>query len=542
MVEERLRRLVPVALVAVVVAGCGGAASSPGDRSAPEPAHHWPEPDPWEDPGSDPWRDPVTQDPWRDPGLGDPWPEEPASRPTPDPYPDVTFEDPGTNPFVDPRDDSESTFAMDVDTASYDIGQRFLDDGYLPDPASIRVEEWINRFDLGYPAPDETTFGIHVDGGPTPFTASQRSQLVRIGIRSRDVADRDRPDAMLTFVVDVSGSMAREGRLEVVKGSLELLVRELRDSDRVALVVYGDDARVVLNPTAGEDRHRILDAIRSLRPEGSTNFEAGLRLGYALARDALREGGINRVVLASDGVANVGATDPGQLLDAIRRDRRAGIELVTVGVGMGNYDDVLMERLADDGDGRYAYVETREDAERLFVDGLVGTLLTVAEEAKVQVAWDPEVVEEYRLLGFENRRLRDDDFTDDRVDAGEVGAGHSVTALYEVRLARGVDGEPVRLGEVRLRWREASTGRIEELTRPVRASDLAERWRAAVPEFRLAATVAAFAEVLGHSPYAGGIGLWDLREEAHDLARTFDGDPQVLELEELIERAAELGR
>ena len=529
---QHRRRLAAIPSIAILVSACSAGASAPGaSYGAPPP-----------DTGAT-WQQPAASasgaPDWH---TGGQWPPDEGwePRPTAEPYPDVTYVDPGTNPFTDPREDHESTFAMDVDTASYDIAERYLLDGYLPDPASVRIEEYVNRFDLGYPVPVGQTFGVYVDGGPTPYTGSPLHRLIRIGIQARDVHELDRPPAALTFVIDVSGSMAQEGRLEIVKGSLELLVDELRPRDRVAIVVYGDDARVVLGPTPADERGRILDAIRSLHPEGSTNAEAGIRLGYRLAREALAEGAINRVVLASDGVANVGQTEAARLLEDIRRDKAAGIEMVSIGVGMGNYDDAFMEQMADDGDGFYAYIETRDDAERVFVEDLTGTLLTVAQEAKVQVDWDTELVEGYRLLGFENRAIADEDFRNDRVDAGEIGAGHSVTALYEVRLGRDVAFEPARLGEVHLRWREPETGRTEELATAIDSGALSGDWRESDPHFRLAATVAAFAEQLAGSPYADGASLHDVAEEASQLRRSFDGDPQVDEFARLVERASDL--
>jgi Ca-activated chloride channel family protein len=298
--------------LALVVAACGGATSgTPGYAEAPpDPGHHQPTAMPWPAPASTP-------------------------------YDGVTFDDPGVNPYVDPDEDQVSTFALDVDTASYTIAQRYVDDGNRPDPSSVRVEEWVNAFTQGYQSPDDETFAIVADGGPTPFTEADEV-LLRIGLQARDVRDRAREDAALTFVIDTSGSMEREGRLELVKEALRLLVDELGRNDTVAIVTFGNDARVLLEPTRASDRSEILGVIGELRPDGSTNLEAGLRLGYGLARESMTENGIDRVVLASDGVANVGLTDPESILDAIRRDAEAGIELVSVGVGMGNFNDTLL--------------------------------------------------------------------------------------------------------------------------------------------------------------------------------------------------------
>ena len=247
--------------------------------------------------------------------------------------------------------------------------------------------------------------------------------LLRLGVKAREVSERDRPQASLTFVIDTSGSMAREDRLELVKQSLTLLVDRLDRADTVAIVTYGSDARVVLEPTSVRDADRILAAIHGLSTDGSTNAEAGLALGFELAAHAFREEGINRVVLASDGVANTGQTDPDAILRRIRWDASLGIQLVTVGFGMGNYNDALMEQLADRGDGFYAYVNTLDDARTLFGEQLGSTLQSVALDARAQVEFDPALVESYRLVGYENRDLPDEAFRDDRVDAGAIGAG-----------------------------------------------------------------------------------------------------------------------
>ncbi len=277
------------------------------------------------------------------------------------------------------------------------------------------------------------------------------SYIVRFGIQGYQVSEEDRKPASLTFVIDISGSMEMENRLGLVKQSLQLLVDRLRPSDTVAIVVYGSDAYVVLNPTSGEDRNRILEAIYSLHTEGATNAEAGLRLGYQLAYQAFRPGAINRVILCSDGVANVGVTGPDAILEEIRGYTETGITLTTVGFGMGNFNDVLMEQLADKGDGNYAYVDTLDEARRLFVDNLTSTLQVIAKDAKVQVDFNKEVVARYRLIGYENRAVADQDFRNDTVDAGEIGAGHHVTALYAVILNPGAQG---RLATVQLRWQD----------------------------------------------------------------------------------------
>ena len=276
--------------------------------------------------------------------------------------------------------------------------------------------------------------------------------------------DGSRQPASLTFVIDTSGSMEREGRLELVKDALRLLVDGLDRRDTIAIVTFGDDGRVLLRPTPASDANAILGVIEQLQPGGSTNLEAGLRLGYDLARESLTENGIDRVVLASDGVANVGLTDPESILGAIERDAQAGIELVSVGVGMGNYNDTLLEQLADKGDGFYAYVNVLDEARRLFAEDLTGTLQTVALDAKAQVEFDPDIVAAYRLVGYENRDIADNAFVDPNVEAGAIGAGHAVTALYALRLREDVGPQDV-LGTVRLRWTDPESGEADEVER-----------------------------------------------------------------------------
>ena len=297
----------------------------------------------------------------------------------------------------------------------------------------------------------------------------------------------------------------------------------------------------MLEPTSAHDRDEIIDAIDRLRPGGSTNLEAGLRQGYALADNAFRRDGINRVVLASDGVANVGVTDPDELARMIRDDADRGINLVTVGFGMGNFNDVTMEQLADQGDGFYAYVDTEDEAERLFEDELTSTLLTIAKDAKIQVEFDPDVVDSYRLIGFENRGVLDRDFRNDDIDAGELGAGHQVTALYEIELERGVTlDDRGDVGDVFLRWEDPDDGEVIEIDEDIDLRDVEERWDATTLDFQLATVVAVFAEIMRDNPYADDLDLDDLVDEVDRLADDLD-DRDVDDLADLIERAADLG-
>ncbi|WP_256842041.1 vWA domain-containing protein [Ornithinimicrobium cryptoxanthini] len=440
-------------------------------------------------------------------------PEPMPMPPPPDPGEDNTFTDVGDTVWVVAQDSPMSTFALDVDTGSYRVAHAMAANGTSPQPDSIRVEEWVNSFEYADRAPEGTALGLQVETGAAP-RAGDGTALVRVGISSAEVAAQDRPQTNITFVIDTSGSMDIRERLGLVKSSLALLTDSLNPDDTIAIVTYGSEAAPVLEPTRVSDRDTIIDAIEELQPGGSTNMEAGLAMGYRQARAAQVEDGINVVVLASDGVANVGTTDGGTLADEIAGAGEEGIHLVTVGYGMGNYNDTLMEQLANQGDGFYAYLDTFEEAEQLFVEDLTQTLTVVARDAKSQVEFDPELVESYRLIGYQNRALEDEEFRDDTVDAGELGAGHRVSALYELVPTDAVtDGAVV--GEARLRWADPDSGETTEVNAPITWSQ-----DEASETLRLAALVADSAELLkGNSVVSGrGFTLADLRTEAAALA------------------------
>lgn len=426
-----------------------------------------------------------------------------------------TFEDAGDTGFVSTATDPQSTFGMDVDTGSYTVARRLISEGYVPPPEAIRVEEWINAFGYNDPAPTDDDFAITTAVGSAPFS-DDGTLLARIGLQTRTIPDEDRPPAALTWVVDTSGSMSIENRLDLVKESLGLLVTSLDDDDTIAIVTYDDESRPLLAPTPVSDADEIYEAIDELEIGGGTNMEAGLLLGYEQAREAYRDGAVNAVILASDGVANIGLDEGEPLADRIREEGNDGLHLVTVGFGMGNYNDALMEQLADTGDGMYAYVDTIDEAERLFVEDLTPTLTPVAGDAKVQVSFDADVVESYRLIGYENRALADEDFTDDTVDAGELGAGHAVTALYEIRLHDGAAAGPdPALGDVSIRWESVADGEVHQLDQTLSTAGAAE----ADPAWQLASTVALTGEVLrGNSAVSERrITLDMVRERAEDL-------------------------
>jgi Ca-activated chloride channel family protein len=454
-------------------------------------------------------------------------------------YGDVFFRSYGVNPFVDSEDDRLSTFALDVDTGSYNVVRRYLADGHLPPADAVRVEEMVNTFDYGDAAPKSDDFALTAEGAPDPWAPGDRYVLARFAVKAREVPRKDRRPADLLFVVDVSGSMAAENRLELVKRSLRLLLGELDRGDRVGLVVYGSKARVLL-PLSG-DKDAAAAAIAGLVPEGATNAEEGLRFGYDVIQKQGRRDAIRRVILCSDGVANVGNTGPESILASVGAAARGGIELTTVGFGMGNYNDALMEQLADRGNGRYAYVDDLDEARRIFVESLTGTLQTVAEEARAQVEVDPRFVSRWRLLGYENRDVADARFRDDTLDAGEIGAGHTVTALYELKLRPEAPANAT-LAVARLRWRPAEGGAFREIQRPLRRNELAPRWESASRAFRLATVVGRFAEVLRGSYWAKGDDMSELARRAAGVTEDWPRQPRVEELLRSVERARDLRR
>lgn len=447
------------------------------------------------------------------------------------PYDLVYHQHYGVNPFVDTEDDRLSTFAIEVDDASWTVARRYLSDGHLPPPEAIRLEEMVNYLDAGLDHRQSEDFALHVDGLPSEF--GEGLHLVRVGVTARSIADLERRPAHLVFVVDVSGSMARENRLGLVKRSLRVLTEQLQEGDRVGIVVYGSQASVLIEPTGAEDRERILSAIDGLHTNGSTNAEAGLRLAYEMARREQRPGTISRLILCSDGVANVGRTGADSILDAVRRQADEGITLTTVGFGMGNYNDVAMEQLANQGDGTYHYVHLFEDAQRVFRENLTGTLEAMGREVKTQVEFDPAFVERWRLLGYENRDVADEDFRNDSVDAGDIGAGHTAVALYEIKLTdkarRDTEaGWSLPLGTARLRWarpaHHSEAGQVTEIQRGIMTGDLSPSYQRAPAPLRLAVVAAEFAEILRHSYWARGSEVADLIPLAQALVHDLETD------------------
>jgi Ca-activated chloride channel family protein len=335
------------------------------------------------------------------------------------------------NPFLDAVSDPLSTFSIDVDTASYSNIRRFINQGSLPPKDAVRLEEMINYFTYDYPQPaDDKPFSINVDVAGCPWEASHR--LVRIGLKGREIAVDKRGASNLVFLLDVSGSMTPPERLPLVKQAMRLLVEKLTENDRVAIVVYAGASGLALPSTTGDHKEQILSAIESLQPGGSTNGAEGIELAYKIAADNFIKSGVNRVILATDGDFNVGVTNQGDLIRLIQEKAKTGVFLSVLGVGTDNLKDSTMQKLADKGNGNYAYLDSLDEARKVLVQQMNGTLVTIAKDVKIQVEFNPARVASYRLIGYEKRMLRKEDFNNDKIDAGEIGAGHTVTALYEV--------------------------------------------------------------------------------------------------------------
>lgn len=448
------------------------------------------------------------------------------------------FKNYGVNPFVDTEDDHLSTFATDVDTGAYTVCRGYLHDGHLPPNDAVRVEEFVNYFNYRYEAPQEDAFAVYQEAAPRTFGQGRKnSYLLQIGLKGRQVSDENRKPAVLTFVIDVSGSMNRENRLGLVKRALRMLVENLEAGDKVGIAVYGSRGRIVMEHRGLDARAEILAAIESLSAGGSTYAEEGIRIGYEMAERAYRKGCINRVILCSDGVANVGKTGADGILEVIKERAAHGITLSAIGFGMGNYNDVLLERLGDKGNGHYAYVDTIAEAKKLFEENLTGTLEVIARDVKIQVDFNPEVVRSYRLIGYENRDVPDDKFRDDKWDGGEIGAGHSVTALYELKLWPEKEG---RIATTYVRYKHPETEAVTEFKSSIETGKLAESFEQTSGAYRLAATVGEFAEILRQSYWAKGASLGDVLAGAQQLSEEFAGDADVIELVDLISKAKQL--
>lgn len=441
---------------------------------------------------------------------------------------------PEVNRMKQTSEDARSTFAADVDTGSYTLARRKIESGRLPAQRDIRVEEFVNYFDYGYPQPESGPFGVQTEAAPSPFASDERTHLLRVGVQGRRIREEARKPVHLTFLVDVSGSMDAPDRLELAQRSLKLLTRNLNEGDTVALATYAGRTEKVLEPTDVGDADRILSAIDRLDAGGSTAMGDGMEMAYDLATDNYAPEHTNRVVVVSDGNANVGATSHQGILEQVREHVDEGVKLSTIGFGTGNYRDTTMEQLADEGNGNYYYIDGMAEARKVFGRELNGTLEVIAKDVKLQVEFDPSNVPNYRLVGYENRDVADRDFRNEDVDAGEIGAGHSVTALYEIELADEVDG---RLGTVRVRHKPPKGSDASEQAFPIRPEHVRGSLTDASSSFQFAASVASFAELLRGSPYAEGL-AWSHVEE---VARSSTGErPLREELVALIERASRL--
>ena len=421
------------------------------------------------------------------------------------------------NRFFQVADKPRSTFSVDVDTASYANVRRMIRDGQAVNPGAVRTEEFINAFRYEYPAPpDGKAFAVSTEAARCPWADGH--WLVRVGIQGRHVPSADRPAANLVFLLDVSGSMQDEKKLPLVKQSMKMLVEQARPQDRIAIVVYAGASGLVLPPTSGSEKSKLLTALSELEAGGSTNGGEGLMLAYKTARANRIANGINRVILCTDGDFNVGVSDESSLVELVREEAGGGIELTVLGFGMGNLKDSTLEAISNKGDGQYAYVDSAAEARKLFGEQIGGTLQTIARDAKIQVEFNPRVVGSWRLIGYENRLLEDADFNDDTKDAGEIGAGHRVTAFYEIipagaTAAPGADplkyqqanpspgaaAAEIMTVKVRAKAPAGGASSLTEVTVPEKVVDFASASR----DFRFATSVAAFGQWLSKSKHIG---------------------------------------
>ncbi len=423
-----------------------------------------------------------------------------------------------------------STFSIDVDTGSYSNVRRMINAGNLPREDAVRIEELVNYFVYDYPLPadDETPFSVTTEIGVTPWNPDTR--LMHIGIKAYDIADKDLPASNLVFLVDVSGSMNSPDKLGLLKSALKLLSKQMRDEDKISIVVYAGASGVVLEPVAGNQTASISQALDSLSAGGRTNGGAGIRSAYQLAEQEFIKGGINRIIIATDGDFNVGTVNFEALKDLVEEKRKTGISLTTLGFGTGNYNDHLMEQLADAGNGNYSYIDTLSEAQKVLVDEMSSTLNTIAKDVKIQLEFNPAVVAEYRLIGYENRMLNREDFNNDKVDAGEIGAGHTVTALYEITLNSSGEKaiDPLRYASkkdisesysneivhLRLRYKQPAGKKSRLIEQVIKTTDVETRLANTSDRYRFSASVASFGQLLRGGKYIDDFGYDDVLELA----------------------------
>jgi Ca-activated chloride channel family protein len=423
------------------------------------------------------------------------------------------------NPFRKVADQALSTFSIDVDTASYTNTRRFLTQATLPPKDAVRIEEFVNYFHYDYPVPEKgTPFSSNVEIAACPWKTDHR--LVRIGLKGWEMTDDARPASNLVFLLDVSGSMSAVNKLPLLKQAMTMLVERLSENDRVAIVVYAGASGLVLRSTTCDNKETILASLDRLSAGGSTNGGSGIQLAYNTAVANFIPGATNRVILCTDGDFNVGVTSEGDLTRLIEKSARSGVFLSVLGFGMGNYKDAMLEKLADKGNGNYAYIDTLNEARKVLVEEMGSMLVTIAKDVKIQVEFNPARVDAYRLIGYENRLLAAEDFNDDKKDAGEIGAGHTVTALYEIEPAgKGVEDsgvDPLKYQEpkglsaaagtgelltVKLRYKQPEGDQSDFLSFPVR--DAGKAFAEASGDFQFAAAVAAFGMLLRDSSHKG---------------------------------------
>jgi Ca-activated chloride channel family protein len=446
------------------------------------------------------------------------------------------------NPIHLVAEDPVSTFSVDVDTGSYANVRRYLTQGQLPPQDAVRVEEMINNFDYAYDVPRDRSqpFSVVTEIAPTPWNA--RTHLLHVGIQGWKPEEKSN-GTNLVFLVDVSGSMQDADKLPLVKSALKMLLGELSSKDRISLVVYAGASGVVLEPTPGDQKAKIAAALDRLEAGGSTNGGEGIQLAYAMAKQGYIEGGVNRVLLATDGDFNVGVTRFESLLDIVKGQRKSGIALTTLGFGEGNYNDHLMEQLADVGDGNHAYIDSVQEAHKVLVRQREATLTTIARDVKIQIEFNPAQVAEYRLIGYENRMLAREDFNNDAVDAGDIGAGHTVTALYEIAF-KGSGGEAVQplryapssmiaqnvgseLAHLRLRYKRPSDGadaRSRLIEKPLMKSEVKSDFAQASDALRLSSAVAAFGQLLSGGVHLQGFDYTAVERLARNVGDDEYGD------------------
>jgi len=476
--------------------------------------------------------------------------------PMPEPEFRDQYEDVDPNPVKLTSEEPVSTFSIDVDTASYANVRRFLKQGVLPPKDAVRIEEMINYFDYTYPQPEagKDPFATYVTLSPSPFAEGR--ELMQIGIQGRDIDKAARPPVNLTLLVDVSGSMHSEDKLPLAKQALKLMLDQMDPADTISIAVYAGAAGEVLPPTPVSDSRRIVAALENLQAGGSTAGGEGLRLAYSLAEQGLKDGAVNRVMLLTDGDFNVGITDSEQLEDFISRKRETGIYLSVLGFGRGNYNDAMMQKLSQAGNGTAAYVDTLSEARKVLADDLAGNMFPIADDVKIQVEFNPAKVAEYRLIGYETRMLNREDFNNDKVDAGDIGAGASVTAIYEIT-PTGSDAaqiDPLRYatdpkaagdasGEyafVKLRYKAPGEDTSTLLTHAVTDRDKAASLDKAPEWVRFATAVAGFGEMLrGGENLGAGFGWDEIRDLANGAkgADEFGYRAEFVELTRLAETA-----